>query len=481
MMRSRLRLLRHERGSALVIVLGMLLVLAISTAAVLDYTSTNARSANYSEAGQIAFALAEAGLNEAAATLSENPGPRESIGPTSKSFEGGSVTWSGTENTTYHLWTITATSTVRNPTGGSPVQRTLTRTVRVVYNPGISGGNEAWNYLYAGAESWEGCSLFQNSFETTSPVFIKNDLCMAQSATIKGGSGNVVKVGGHITFANTSKIGEPGSPVGDVSVRGGCGTSDWGPWSDLDCSPPLVYATNSPTLTEDLNKPPVDLGRWHIIGKPGPWNDCTPGYGTGSGPSTYGNGFDTDLWLNESLGDVDLFSRTYDCQVRSDGALLGQIAYDDSSKALTVFGAIFIDGDLTLGDNDQVVYSGKGVIYASGKITITGSTTICGKPGCPTEGWDPNQDMLTFVAGESVESDGFLIGQSAKFQGGVYAVNDFHAEQSAGVEGPVVARRLVFEQAGYADKWVPLSGLSMGTPAFGSEVVAQPVPGSWGG
>ena len=61
--------LRDESGIALVMALGIMLVLTIALATTIHFTSASARHANSSNAGQKAYALAEAGVNNAISVL----------------------------------------------------------------------------------------------------------------------------------------------------------------------------------------------------------------------------------------------------------------------------------------------------------------------------------------------------------------------------------------------------------------------------
>jgi len=467
--------LRGQRGSSLVLAVGMLLVLSIGSTAVIQYTSASARSSNLSRAGQTAAAVAEAGLNQAASVLAQQAEDDTLVlsgFSGSQSFAGGSVSWTATANNLYH-WTLSATSTVPNPTGGSDVHRTVTRDYEITYEPGLGGGNEAWNYLFAASD--DTCAgHFQNSFSTSSPVFITGGLCMENLAAIVGGSGSVVKVGGRATLQNSARIGSAATLVENVHVGGGCSTSSGGPWDTPCTSSHRVWATNFSDLVTTPTKPPVDLDGWFANAKPGPLTGCTSS--TGSPPP-----FDDDATLNRSLGNVYLFNATYTCEVWSGGTLLGRLNYDDTTKVMTIMGVIFFDGNLKLDTNDDVVYGGNGVMYASGQITLEGDTTLCGIANCDTDGWDPNTNMLTLVAGSSTDSDSFVIKNSAKFQGAVYAVNGFSQRNSSRIEGPIIAERLSFENNGYADKWVQLTGLSNGMPAVGSQPIVSPVPGTFGG
>ena len=61
--------LQDERGIALVMAIGIMFVLTITVSSVMVYTAASAGHANNSNAGQKAYALAEAGVNNAFAVL----------------------------------------------------------------------------------------------------------------------------------------------------------------------------------------------------------------------------------------------------------------------------------------------------------------------------------------------------------------------------------------------------------------------------
>ena len=82
------------------------------------------------KADQTAYALAEAGVNNAMAVLANptNNALNSTLLPSrTTTYEAGSVTWSGSFNPFNARWTITSVSSVRNPTGptASPVSRRI--------------------------------------------------------------------------------------------------------------------------------------------------------------------------------------------------------------------------------------------------------------------------------------------------------------------------------------------------------------------
>src|SRR4051794_21015765 len=64
--------LSDERGIALIMVLGIMLVLTIALTTTIYLTSSSGRHASSSNAGQKAYALAEAGVNNAVAVLNSH-------------------------------------------------------------------------------------------------------------------------------------------------------------------------------------------------------------------------------------------------------------------------------------------------------------------------------------------------------------------------------------------------------------------------
>ena len=167
--------LSDESGIALVMALGIMLVLTITLTTTIFLTSSSARHANTSNAGQKAYALAETGVNNALAVLyaayeSQNldfysPGD---LLPSTTSPDG-SVTWRGTFclgasgspalipnpclATDWGAWRIFATGSVPNPTGptAGPVTRTVQAKVQS-FNPAETAASSGlWNWIFAGA------------------------------------------------------------------------------------------------------------------------------------------------------------------------------------------------------------------------------------------------------------------------------------------------------------------------------------------
>jgi hypothetical protein len=430
---TQMRRLKDESGIALVMAVGILAALMVMGATVVYYAGSNARSAEHSADDGKAVNLAEAGMNYARAVLWADTDP---TAPTSFSggpltLEGGTVTYSGSYDTVTKVWTLSGTGSYTNPTGGSaPVSRSVSSQVLVAVTPGLDA---AWGYLFADTSS---CTLLENNLTIDAPIYVRGDLCMKNSAMV---TGDLVQVRGQVQIENQASIGTAAAPVPQVRVGGGCRY----PWSGSYVTPcgssQKVYRTIFSSTVPDLQKPAVDLASWYQNAKPGPMSPtCT----TGSFPGI----FDNNSTLDRSNGTQYLFpTSAYDCQVKDAGGnLLGRIAYTPGDPGtFIVDGVIFFDGKIELQGNRDVVYQGRGSIYATDVIKIQNFVRLCAVAACDTT-WNPDQNLLLFVAGATAD-DGFIIDNNTTFQGATYVVNDFLQENSVIVCGPVIAQELVIQ------------------------------------
>ena len=131
----RLRL-ADERGIALILTLGILLATSFMLVTVIQYSSDAGRGANRSKADQVAYALAEAGINNAMSVLANptnNALNSTLLAARVSTYENGTVTWSGSFNPMNARWTLTSVGSVRNPTGptAAPVSRRIVGQVDV--------------------------------------------------------------------------------------------------------------------------------------------------------------------------------------------------------------------------------------------------------------------------------------------------------------------------------------------------------------
>jgi hypothetical protein len=298
-LRSRaLARLRDERGIALVMAIGIMMVLTIALGTTMYFTATSARYANRSNASQKAYALAEAGVNNAIAVLHVSydppatplwPGLASYLPAGQAAYNGGSCSapvnnctnWSGTlagpfiatSTSPWHYeWRITATGTVQNPTGPgtAPVTRKATAVVPVVIpETSQTGTSGPLNFLFAGHDMW-----FQNSVHVKAPVYVTNDLHLESTAVIDGlgsdAAGNKVALGHDLYLKNPqnqigqTQTGDP--PLSEIHVVHQCSSKanptlhDCGtltnPWNTdkifatvANNAIPATYLTYTPRLT----------------------------------------------------------------------------------------------------------------------------------------------------------------------------------------------------------------------------------------
>ncbi len=233
-----MRRFQAERGFALVMALGLLTVLTISGTAVTYYATTNLTGSNVHKARGSAYDLAEAGINDAMAVLynqlntdgsvksgMQKPTVTTLLPSTTIQYSGlhGSVTYSGTLNTSSWVWTITSTGKVKN--GQAYQQRTLKRAVTVRgLNVGADGSS--WSRFYDDNNTGACMTIDAQTFVTN--VATKGNLCLANGGAITGAN-TIVDVGGTVTITGPDAVSGPRSPA--------TGTG----WT----SPTNVYTNNS--------------------------------------------------------------------------------------------------------------------------------------------------------------------------------------------------------------------------------------------
>gem|GEM_PF-2385373 len=452
--------LREERGIALIMALGILFVLSISLGTVLYVTSASARHAEHSNAGQKAYALAEAGLDNALAVLNTKypstttyPGdtPPGTFLPTRvTTYNEGKVTWSGTLQfnpiTSWRWeWAITSIGEVANPTGpgAANVTRTIKAKVPVVMPPEQPVGSDGTlNWIYAGDSA-----RFTNSVSIASPVYTWHHLSLENGAHISGHpgiSGVVQKLavggdpvaGGNLTMEQKADTVGEDTPLAAVHINGLCASKTVGPtlhaciWGDtanphdqvwgtvqnnvvppdlvikpeLTCCAPVGGAIDpAPTATEPVS----DMGFWYQNAELGPYIPCNgpaaprqPVFDTGDNTINNSATPSTPFNLTPSTGD-------YSCKNVVGGQTLGELSWNATTKKLSLKGTMFIDGSATV---DSVGYSGNPVFEYDGQGTLILSGTFAVKNAkicavvksndCDVaEGaWDPNNEAFIVVA-----------------------------------------------------------------------------------
>ena len=465
-----------ESGFALVFALAIVVALGTAVTSVSYYTTSNFHSANRSRSTQNALALAEAGLNIGYSTLAKSSSPTlasalSSVPVADIPMNGGFATYFGTLDATSQVWSLTGIGKAYDTAHpGSFITRVVHARAQLGTGTIGSTSNGAWRYIYA--DDPNSCATLSNNTLINVPVYVQGSLCLNNSAQI---TGPAIQVGGTVTLSNTqTSIGTLASPMAEIHIGHGCsltGVVYHSPCSSAD----RVYGAQPPDATlTPMSKPAVDLDGWYANAQPGPMHGCT----TGSFPG----GFDTNTLRDRSRATVDLTPKTaYDCRVLdATGALVGRISWTPGAPgSLVILGTIYFDGNITMSQLVNAQYSGRATIYSSGTISLSNQVNLCPVGGCGPD-WDPNVNLLTFVAGSSTDQYGFTIGNNSVFEGAVYCVNDYLAGNSSAVWGPVIARQISISNSTF-NSFPPIMNLMSGMPSsYETITTLSLVPGSWG-
>ena len=490
----RQRLLSDERGIALIVVLGMMMVFTISVTAAVTYTSASGRASRTSSAQVTARTLAEAGLNNAVAVLS-NPSnnamqqstlPSSEAAGTTVTYEGGTTKWWGVLSGT--TWTIYGLGLASNPTGPgtNPLRRLLSATVNVQSSLTQPLNAQAWNYVYA-KNTGQACDItLKNSMTIDASLFVAGNLCLDNSAAVVQAAPpdvtNLIVKGNIDQLQPQNTVGTSAARINEAHVGGSC-RHNGGAWKAAPCtSAQNVWATTSyGPSTPTINAPTAEWDYWFANAQPGPKSFCT----TSSGFST--SAFDSQspatATRDYSAAEFDLTpSSNYTCEYWESGSLRGRLNWNNSTKTLTVAGTIFFDGSMKLTNGVVNNYNGQATIYLSGKLTFEGSTQLCGSivsGNCDFVNWNPNTEMLVFVANGPGES--IVLQNSARFQGGLYGTDTVHIQNSAQVDGPMIGGTFILENSVEIHEFPNVTSVPTGLPG-NPNVYAQPQPvGSFGG
>jgi hypothetical protein len=466
----------------MVVSLGVLSVFTTATTATVSYSLSNDRHSSQAKTEVLAQSLAEAGLNNAMATLSNpsvNALDAALLPGETASYEGGNVTWSGVLSGT--TWTITAVGRAANPQAGfaSESVHTSTATVRVQSALTQPLNNQAWNYIYTTKTGDpDGCDeTLANSVELDTPLYVNGNLCLQNSAAITEGP---LVVKGKVFLVNSSRIGSVGDPINELHVAQGCKQASnplhlpclYGAPSAGD----NVWASTITTVPPEITPPVADFAAWYAAGETiNSISDCTTISGT---PPT----FDGNAVRDSSVTAVQNLTpaSSYTCRKVVDGATVAELSWNSSTKTLTVRGVIFIDGSATIANNELNRYDGHASLYLSGTLSMGNSTKLCAADSggsCSFEGWDPNTEMLIVVAdgqgGGAGSGNGISLSNSVELQAGLYATYAIDLGNSVEVEGPMIASEVKLMNSLDTYDFPFISTVPIGTPG-NPNVHAQP-------
>jgi hypothetical protein len=482
------RFVRDERGIALVMSLGVLMVFSISVAAAVTFSTASSQHSRISKSDQLAYGLAEAGINNASAVLNDpdNNALSQTTLPSSEAaanvstYEGGTVKWWGVLSG--NKWTIYSKGFVANNPAAT---RLLTAEIPVYTSLRYTPNTVAWNFIYAKKTGDpDGCDEYiNNGITLDTPIFVEGNLCLNKDVTLT--QGPIVVKGTLRMLTGSSSVGSSASPVTDLHVAGGCmvdgyttsyripckqgsapgGDNVWA--STIDSSPPVVEA------------PTADFAGWYADAETiNHSSDCTTLSGT---PPT----FDTNSTRDSSVTTTQNLTPTssYTCRKTVNGATVAELSWDNTTKTLTVAGTVFIDGSVRINNGALNRYDGKAALYLSGWFQIDASVSMCAVDSggsCAWESWDPNTEMLAVVADGSNAGWGITMASSSNFQGAFYATYGVRLNSSTRFDGPIVGSEIDLTNSVITSDFPTIESLPESMPAT-PNVHASPQPvGNYG-
>jgi Tfp pilus assembly protein PilX len=442
---------RREEGMALVLALVAMVVMSILMASMLSYSSATARQSYVKRSDQNAYSLAEAGINQAFAQLASHyydsanntnntstsflpswlsSGSSSQQSPTSSAActSGSScMSWSLVSCSFYTTVTgcttlvgsagnkkgtivIKGTGTAPNPTGGSPLVKTVTASIDVSQPPKLVPTPTYWTEIYSGAPASSGCDVtFGQGVAITAPVYVAGNLCLTQTAQITGATANL-KVLGWLSLKNSSFIGTSGSHIASAQVGGGCPNGASSTSCTINKSGGVVW-DNTPSTQHSAVVPtadPLPAVDWTYMqtaqANSSPAASCT------GGKSFSDANF--DLTPNAS----------YSCT-----SSLGSITYTTGSpNTLVVSGDLYFPNNVTLGAQ-TVKYSGNASLFVNGSLTSANNANLCvaiASGNCDFANanvvgnanyWDTSAKVLI------IQARGAITATNLHFQGGLYS------------------------------------------------------------
>jgi hypothetical protein len=502
-----MRRLREERGFVLPMALGIVVVLTITVATAIYYTTENQRSAGYSSGKQTALALAEAGLNNSVAVLNlpANNALKQTTLPkctgnaqsnwNRTDLAGGYVLWCGDLDLQNSWWIVTSIGYVRSPNNASTIRQKITS--RVVVTPVLTDqlNNPAWNYMFVTHTGSTCDETLSNNVSGASRLYVMGNLCLSQNVAVTAESlvagGNLVLQNGASVGSSTSMSTRTQTYVGGSCTYGSGSSSTASPCTGNQDTRHIYSKMNPPNWAVGVSgsvpviaAPTADFASWYTNSLPGPTQDCTT---KSTAPNTPPQ-FDTltnGAYVRDNNNPLQNLTPGYDytCRVGPSSAPDGELSWNNSTKTLTIHGTIYFDGSAKIDNNSLNRYVGQGVIYLSGTFYLNGK--LCGGvsgSSCNFGSWDPNTTLLGIIANgigptgnNSVPSgDSIYVANSGQFQGAFYATGNLEYGNNAFSDGPMIGSQIILANNVTTQAFAPVVAPA-GMPGS-PEVYAQPNP-----
>ena len=192
-------------------------------------------------------------------------------------------------------------------------------------------------------------------------------------------------------------------------------------------------------------------------------------------------GFGTTTWtvtrgVNNSGAAAHVTSQSVDWSTPASGL----IAWNATTKTLTMSGTVFIDGSARVSNGAVNTYNGYGTLYLSGTFLISGSMCAAVVSGaCNFAGWNPDKDLFMVVAngsgGQVNPNDSVEMENNWSWQGGLYGTNAVEFGNNDNVDGPIVGSQIVLSNNLTTNAFPLINVVPIGMPS-NQAVYAQPNP-----
>jgi hypothetical protein len=489
---------------------------------VIEAATSNSRSSDRSKGRISAYSLAEAGINNAASILTKsnaydahvlhpqgtysqqdcasppaNPTGATLLGDTCSpytwTYDAGTTTMWGWLDTSTYNWTITSTGSVRNAFGGAPTTRTLTATVHIRAQASQQNIVPAWNYVFVKDTTPNVCNVtLDQTTSLSSSLYVEGNLCFKNSAGVsEPNPADPVSLyvrGKLVWLSGASKgvgISSPLNEISSAKIAGGCASGSLAT-AGHTCSPSsptndyfYVKAGGYSTSAPSIASPTLTSSDWDGYYQNATISRLKPCNAGGLA----GTAFDNDTTRNTSLPSTFVLTAgsNYTCQTtNANGAVVGELDWNASTRILQVRGTVFIDGNVSIdgvvkyrgvnstgahpaGTDGSDGEGGMMVMYVSGTVSMSNTGVFCGwnmtadtsaytGGTCDFNAWTPTTSMFMFIAG-----GGVTLNQGSYFQGAIFTPGSVSLGQSAQTEGPIIAGSLTL---GQSVKMKPLPGLA---------------------
>jgi Tfp pilus assembly protein PilX len=515
--------LKNERGLALPMALGIMVVLALMLTTLITYTTSNTRASYQSKTRNLAFTLAEAGMNDAVGVLNEpsvnaldpdvmakctnnygtgSASPNPQTNWQHNSYSSGTVDWCGDLDRANAIWYLKAIGKFRNVNSATTyVTKTQTAQVTVVPNLTQPLNNPVWNYIYSGHTGSTCDQTLNNNVSGASRMYVAGNLCIGNNANV---SQSAIVVGGNLTLSGGNTAVGANTNMStrvETFVGGNCSFGTGTPvtctgnqdankiFSKITTSPPCgtapcVGVNHTPPV---VPAPVADFATWYENAIPGPSQSCTTSSGTV--PT-----FDTN-YPNRDNSVATPFILTpataYDCRVGTASNPSGEIKWTPPTSTepgqLYMQGTIFIDGSATVttgtaSSTFAVQYSGQSTLYLSGTFYLNGklcASLTSAKYDCSFPSWNPNSTMMTIVAngsgGQVNPGDSIQVINNGEFQGALFGTNVVEFGNNSYSDGPIVGSSMIFGNNVSTNAFPTITTVPVGMPS-NPAVYAQPNP-----